>query len=104
MADEHALILARNGAASPPSVGGRRPEQKPLGDLLSRMIVRQCFVFGCYPLVTPKALAAVKLFCQAVEQETATAALGRQILRFLERARHDPGLRFEAGLQGRPAV
>jgi len=51
-----------------------------------------------------EALAAVKLFCQAVEQETATAALGRQVLRFLERARHAPGLRFQPGLQGLSAV
>jgi len=40
-------------------------------------------------------LTAVKLFRQAVERETATAVLGRRLFRFLERARHDPALRFE---------
>jgi transcriptional regulator with XRE-family HTH domain len=42
-----------------------------------------------------EALAAVQLFRQAVAQETASAELGRQLVRFLERARHDQELRFE---------
>jgi tetratricopeptide (TPR) repeat protein len=45
--------------------------------------------------VRREALAAVRLFWQAAEQETATAELGRRLLRFLERARHDPELRFD---------
>jgi transcriptional regulator with XRE-family HTH domain len=44
-----------------------------------------------------EALAAFQLFRQAVVQETASAELGRQLLRFLERARHDQELRFEPG-------
>jgi tetratricopeptide (TPR) repeat protein len=48
-----------------------------------------------------EALAAVHLFRRAAEQEAATAELGRRLLRFLERARYDPELRFEMALQGR---
>jgi tetratricopeptide (TPR) repeat protein len=43
-----------------------------------------------------EALAAVRVFWQAVEAETATAELGRRLLRFLERARRDPELRFDS--------
>jgi transcriptional regulator with XRE-family HTH domain len=43
-----------------------------------------------------EALAAVQLFKEAVEQETASAALARRVLRFLFRARHDEGLKFES--------
>jgi transcriptional regulator with XRE-family HTH domain len=43
-----------------------------------------------------EALAALALFCQAAEAETATAELARRLLAYLERARRDPGLRFEA--------
>jgi len=43
-----------------------------------------------------EALAAVRIFQLAAEQEAATAELGRRLLRYLERARHDPELRFEA--------
>jgi len=42
-----------------------------------------------------EALAAVGIFQRAVEQEAATAELGRRLLRYLERARHDPDLRFD---------
>jgi hypothetical protein len=41
-----------------------------------------------------EALAAVKIFQEAVELETATAELARRILQYLFRARHDQGLRF----------
>jgi transcriptional regulator with XRE-family HTH domain len=40
-------------------------------------------------------LAALRLFWEAVEQEGATAELGRRLLAYLERARYDPDLRFE---------
>jgi hypothetical protein len=40
------------------------------------------------------ALAAVRVFWQAIEQETATAELGRRLIRFLERARYDRELLF----------
>jgi len=44
-----------------------------------------------------EALAALRLFWRAVERQQATAELGRRLLRFLERARYDPELRFEPG-------
>jgi transcriptional regulator with XRE-family HTH domain len=43
-----------------------------------------------------EALAALKLFCDAVEKETATAELARRIVGYLYRAQHNPELRFEA--------
>jgi tetratricopeptide (TPR) repeat protein len=49
-----------------------------------------------------EALAAVRVFWQATRQETATAELGRRLLRFLERARHDPELRFDPGALEEP--
>lgn len=42
-----------------------------------------------------EALAALQLFQEAVEHETATADLARRVLRFLFLARHDQSLRFE---------
>jgi hypothetical protein len=42
-----------------------------------------------------EALAALQLFRGAAEQEAATAEFARRILRYLFRARHDQGLRFE---------
>jgi transcriptional regulator with XRE-family HTH domain/tetratricopeptide (TPR) repeat protein len=49
-----------------------------------------------------EALAALRLFCDAARQETATVDLTRQLVRFLYRAQHDPGLRFAGtgGLSG----
>ncbi|HEX4495486.1 MAG TPA: helix-turn-helix transcriptional regulator [Thermoanaerobaculia bacterium] len=41
-----------------------------------------------------EALAALLLFQEAAESETATVDLTRRLLGFLYRARHDPGLRF----------
>jgi tetratricopeptide (TPR) repeat protein len=41
-------------------------------------------------------LAALTLFCRAAEQESATAALARQVAHFLHAARHNPELRFGA--------
>jgi tetratricopeptide (TPR) repeat protein/DNA-binding XRE family transcriptional regulator len=43
-----------------------------------------------------EALAALRLFRQAVEQERATAELAREVTRYLHRARHQPELRFPA--------
>ena len=43
-----------------------------------------------------EALAALRIFHEAVEQEAATAELARRILQFLFRARHDQGLRFNS--------
>lgn len=42
-----------------------------------------------------EALAALELFCQAAQQEAATAELARRIQEFLERAQHDQALRFQ---------
>jgi tetratricopeptide (TPR) repeat protein len=44
-----------------------------------------------------EALAALRLFHKAAEREAATAELARRVLRYLFRARHDEGLRFELG-------
>jgi tetratricopeptide (TPR) repeat protein len=41
-----------------------------------------------------EALAALQLFHEAAERETATAELARRVLRYLFRARYDQGLRF----------
>lgn len=43
-----------------------------------------------------EALAALRLFHEAAEREAATAELARRVLRYLFRARHDQGFRFEA--------
>jgi tetratricopeptide (TPR) repeat protein len=43
-----------------------------------------------------EALAALRLFQEAAEREEATAELARRVLRYLFRARHDQGLRFES--------
>jgi tetratricopeptide (TPR) repeat protein len=43
-----------------------------------------------------EALAALRLFQEAVEQDRATFEQARDLLRFLFRARHDQGLRFES--------
>ena len=43
-----------------------------------------------------EALAALRLFQNAAEEENATAELARRILGYLFRARHEPGLRFQS--------
>jgi hypothetical protein len=45
--------------------------------------------------VQQEALAALKLFCDAAREETATVDLARRIIRFLHRSQHDPELKFE---------
>jgi tetratricopeptide (TPR) repeat protein len=47
--------------------------------------------------VERETLAALRVFCDAAKQETATAELARRVILFLHRAQHDPGLRFEPG-------
>ncbi|HSK79789.1 MAG TPA: helix-turn-helix transcriptional regulator [Thermoanaerobaculia bacterium] len=42
-----------------------------------------------------EALAALKLFCEAAQQETATEELARRVFNYLEKARRAPELRFE---------
>jgi transcriptional regulator with XRE-family HTH domain len=46
--------------------------------------------------VLPEALAAIRVFCEAVKQETATVELARRVVRFLYRAKANPDLKFEA--------
>ena len=41
-----------------------------------------------------EALAALLLFCNAVRQEEATAELAERLFRYLQRARHDPEMKF----------
>jgi tetratricopeptide (TPR) repeat protein len=43
-----------------------------------------------------EALEALRLFREAVEREAATPEMARRVLRYLFRARHDRGLRFES--------
>jgi hypothetical protein len=40
-------------------------------------------------------LAALRLFCEAAEREAVTLELARRLVHYLERARLDPGLRFD---------
>jgi len=42
-----------------------------------------------------EAQKALRLFCDAAEAERLTVELARRILRYLEKAQHSPGLRFE---------
>jgi hypothetical protein len=49
-----------------------------------------------------EALAALRLFQEAAEREAATAELARRVLRYLFRARHDQGLRFDYDPSGQP--
>jgi transposase-like protein len=43
-----------------------------------------------------EALAALRLFCEAVERETVTVEMVRRMLDYLRRAQNDPNLRFES--------
>jgi tetratricopeptide (TPR) repeat protein len=49
--------------------------------------------------VHQEALAALKLFCEAARRETATVELARRVVRYLYRAKDDPELKFEAGVE-----
>lgn len=42
-----------------------------------------------------EALASLRLFAEAAKQEAATGEMGRRVLRYLFRARHDEGLKME---------
>jgi transcriptional regulator with XRE-family HTH domain len=69
---------------------GRSPEVK--------MLARQMEPIFRAQGVHREALAALKLFRDAVEKEEATVDLARRLAEYLHRARYDPDLRFE----GRP--
>jgi tetratricopeptide (TPR) repeat protein len=45
--------------------------------------------------VDREALAAIRVFCEAAGRAAARLELGRRLLHFFDRARHDPELRFE---------
>jgi tetratricopeptide (TPR) repeat protein len=59
-----------------------------------KLLARELAVLFDAKGVHREALAALRLFQEAVEREHATAELARRVLRYLFRARHDPGLRF----------
>ncbi|HVT14734.1 MAG TPA: helix-turn-helix transcriptional regulator [Thermoanaerobaculia bacterium] len=47
-----------------------------------------------------EAVGALRLFCRAAEAERATPELARRVAAYLERARHDPRVRFGEGVGG----
>jgi len=49
-----------------------------------------------------EALAALRLFCQTANQETATVEMARRLVEYLHHARHDPKLRFSEMEDGIP--
>jgi transcriptional regulator with XRE-family HTH domain/tetratricopeptide (TPR) repeat protein len=74
---ELAVLLAEQGRA------------REVKDLARQM----AFIFKAQG-VHREALAALSMFRRAAEEETVTAELARSVLDFLQRARHDPALRF----------
>lgn len=61
-----------------------------------RSLARQMMWIFTSQKIHREALAALRLFCEAAEREQATAALARRVADYLEKARHNPELRFEA--------
>jgi transcriptional regulator with XRE-family HTH domain len=59
-----------------------------------KALARELAVAFSSKRVHREALAALRLFQEAAEQEQATAGLARRVLRYLFQARHEPGLRF----------
>jgi tetratricopeptide (TPR) repeat protein len=66
---------------------GRAREVKMLAREMAPIFVAQG--------VHREALAALKLFCEAAENEWATVELAQRVVEYLYRARHNPSLRFE---------
>ncbi len=62
---------------------------------VKRLVAEMIPIFNALE-VQPEALAALILFRQAVKREAVTVALVREVVGFLEKARHNPGLRFRA--------
>ncbi len=60
-----------------------------------RAVARQILWIFQAQGVHREALAALRLFCEAAERETATLEMVRKMLDYLRRAQKDPGLRFE---------
>ena len=65
---------------------GRTPEVKALA-LWMEQVFRSLGIHR-------EALEALLLFCNAVRQERATAELAERLFSFLQRARHDPEMKF----------
>jgi tetratricopeptide (TPR) repeat protein len=61
-----------------------------------RTLARQMATIFRTQGVHREALAALKLFCEAAEKESATVELARRVAEYLYRAQHNPSLRFEA--------
>ncbi len=74
-----ALLLLKHGRAS---------EAKTLAEQMMWIFSGQG--------IRPEALAALRVFCEAAKQETATEELTWRVIRFLHRSQHDPELKFEA--------
>ncbi len=73
---------------------GRTTEVKALAGEMLRIFRSQ--------KVEREALAALRLFCDAAQRETATVELARRMVTFLHRAQHDPELRFgDPGIKAR---
>ncbi len=68
---------------------GRTAEVKSLANEMLRIFQAQN--------VEREALAALRLFCDSAQRETATIELARRLVKFLHRAQHDPELRFADG-------
>jgi len=66
--------------------GGRTADVKNLAEEMLQIFRTQ--------RIEREALAALRLFCDAARQETATAELARRMVRFLYRSQHDPALQF----------
>jgi len=60
-----------------------------------RAIAEEMFWIFRRQEVPVEALKALRIFCEAARQETATVELARRIVRYLYRAQGDPELRFE---------
>jgi tetratricopeptide (TPR) repeat protein len=50
--------------------------------------------------VAEEALAALQVFCEAVRKEKVTVGLARRMVEYLQKAQHQPELRFEDGPRG----
>jgi tetratricopeptide (TPR) repeat protein len=70
-------------------VQGRTAEARTLADEMTWIFTSQG--------VEREALAALRVFCEAAQQEAATVELTRDVIRFLHRSQHDPELKFATG-------
>jgi transcriptional regulator with XRE-family HTH domain len=63
-----------------------------------KMLARQMAPIFQAQGVHREALAALKLFCEAAEKESATVELAKRVAEYLYKAQHNPALRFEVSL------